>query len=166
MTIDEFIAQVKNKLPPAPADELARFEDEIGHALPKDYRYFLSHCNGGSVGGRHWYRGKNPEGREIEAGIHHIGGFRSESYFSLPRHRRTYSGRIPEALLWIHDDPFGNAICLGLAGHYRGRVYFWDHENEPDEGWDGSVESSGNVRLIANSFTDYVAGLRELDDAD
>jgi hypothetical protein len=166
MTIDEFIVQVKQKSPPAPPDELAQFEADIGHTLPDDYRHFLIHCNGGYIGGRYWYRGKNPTGLEVEAGVHHIGGFRNESYFSLSENRRTYSGRIPGALIWIHDDPFGNAICLGVADKHRGRVYFWDHENEPDEDWDGFVESAGNVTLIADSFTEYVAGLRELDDAE
>ena len=59
------------------------------------------------------------------------------------------------------DDPFGNAICLGIAGEYRGRIYFWDHEMEPDPGeWDGAVETAGNVQLLANSFGEFVAGLR------
>ena len=40
----------------------------------------------------------------------------------------------------------GNAICLGLSGEHRGRVYFWDHENEPDpDEWDGEVETAGNL---------------------
>ncbi len=166
MTIDEFIAQVEKKSPPAPPDKLERFEGLIGHRLPDDYRYFLINCNGGYVGGRYWFRGKNPEGREVEAGVHHIGGFRDESHFSLLWTWDCYDGRIPDALIWINDDPFGNAICLGVAGEQRGKVYFWAHENEPDEDWDGSVESADNVTLIANSFTEYVAGLRELDDAD
>lgn len=166
MTIDEFIEVVVNKRPPAPAKELAAFERTVGHPLPEDYRSFLRNCNGGYLGGRYWYRGRNPEGREVEVGVHHIGGFRSESYFSLPDIRRAYAGRIPDALVWIHDDPFGNAICLGIAGEYHGRVYFWDHENEPDDDWDGSVESAGNLTLIADSFTEYVAGLEELDAAD
>jgi hypothetical protein len=165
MTIDLFTFRVKEKSPPAPADEVARFEALIGQALPDDYRRFLIRCNGGYVGGRYWFRGKNPEGREVEAGVHHIGGFREESHFSLLWARDCYAGRIPDALIWIHDDPFGNAVCLGVAGGHRGRVYFWDHENEPDEDWDGSVESAGNLTLLANSFTEYVAGLRELDDA-
>ena len=58
------------------------------------------------------------------------------------------------------DDPFGNAICLGVTGVHRGQVYFWDHENMPDpELWDGSVQTAGNLDLLANSFTDFVAGL-------
>jgi hypothetical protein len=163
MTIDEFVFRVKKKLPPAPADELARFEALIGHALPDDYRSFLVRCNGGSAGGRYWFRGKNPEG--LEVGVQRVGGFRDESHFSLRWARDCYHGRIPATLVWIMDDPFGNAICLGVAGKHRGRVYFWDHGNEPGEDWDGSVETAGNLTLLANSFTEYVAGLRELDDA-
>lgn len=167
MTIDELIAEVKDKSPPAPEEELARFEELIGQTLPEDYRRFLVQCNGGYVGGRFWFQGINPEGEEVEAGVHHIGGFRDESYFSLLDNRECYVGRIPNALIWIHDDPFGNAICLGGAGVHHGRVYFWDHEEEPDEDeWDGAVETADNITLIANSFTDYVAGLRELDDND
>jgi hypothetical protein len=165
MTIDQFIAQVEKKSPPAPQDELARFEELIGHTLPDDYRYFLANCNGGYIGGQYWFKGATPEGRDVEAGVHHIGGFRSEGYFSLLRAEDCYDGRIPGDLIWIMDDPFGNAICLGIAGKHRGRVFFWDHENEPEPGeWNGAVETAGNVRLLANSFTDFVAGLRELDD--
>ncbi len=161
MTIDEFIAEVEEKLPPAPPDKLAKFETLIGSTLPDDYRYFLINCNGGSIGG-YWYEGTNPNGEEVEAGVHHIGGFRDESYFSLPGHLDTYKGRIPAALMWINDDPFGNAICLGIDGKHRGRVYFWDHENEPDdEDWNESVETAGNITLVANSFTEFVTGLQK-----
>lgn len=80
MPIDEFIAQVKKTSPPVPPDEVAGFDALIGHPLPDDYRYFLGNYNGGYVGGRYWYRGRNPEGHEVEAGVHHIGGFRDESY--------------------------------------------------------------------------------------
>lgn len=62
------------------------------------------------------------------------------------------------------DDPFGNAICLGISGNERGKVYFWDHEMEPDDDWDGRLETAGNVQLIADSFTEFVAGLAPNDD--
>lgn len=166
MTIDEFLAVIDDTQPPAPEQELGAFEQAIGQRLPEDYRAFLVNCNGGYVGGRYWYVGRNPAGQEVEAGVHHLGGFRSEYPFSLTQRRRVYTGRIPDALIWIHDDPFGNAICLGVADGYRGRVYFWDHESEPDEDWDGSVESAGNLTLIANTFTAYVAGMAELGDDD
>jgi hypothetical protein len=62
-------------------------------------------------------------------------------------------------------DPFGNAICLGVTGRWRGKVYFWDHDSEPDlDEWDGSVDTAENITLLAHSFTDFVARLRPIDD--
>ncbi len=63
------------------------------------------------------------------------------------------------------NDPFGNAICLGLVGNTRGKIYFWDHDEEPDpEEWDGSVENAGNVSIVTDSFTELVDGLEPEDD--
>lgn len=163
MTIDEFLALIDKKAPPAPAGEIAELEREFG-ALPADYRLFLEMCNGGYLGGSLWFRGPTPTGAMADAGVHHIGGFRAESHFSLVWSNDVYRGRIPDSLLWIMDDPFGNAICLGLRGSHFGKVYFWDHEMEPDpDQWNGEVDTAGNISLIADSFTDFVAGLRPLE---
>lgn len=159
MTIDEFLSHIDDKLPPAPPAQFSAFERSIGHPLPDDYRRFLTACNGGYVGGSLWFNGPTPDGSPADAGVHHIGGFREESHFSLSDARECYEGRIPAALVWIMDDPFGNAICIGVSEPYRGRIYFWDHENEPADDWDGEVETAGNLQLLANSFTEFVAGL-------
>jgi hypothetical protein len=54
---------------------------------------------------------------------------------------------------------------VGLTGQHHGRVYFWDHENEPDpEEWDGEVETAGNTDLLASSFTACVAGLHRVEE--
>lgn len=160
MTIDEFLQVIDDKLPPAPPADLTAFESDLGDSLPDEYRRFLVTCNGGYLGGRLWFTGPTPEGRSADVGIHHIGGFRDEYYYSLAEHRECYTGRIPSALLWVMDDPFGNAICVGLTGPHRGRMYFWDHENEPGDGWDGAVGSAGNLQLLADSFNSFVSGLR------
>jgi SMI1 / KNR4 family (SUKH-1) len=163
----DLVLAMDMKQPPVTADEhaaftaaLTEFETAIGAALPTDYREFLGQCNGGYIGGALWYKGPTPEGIAADAGVHHLGGFRTEWHFSLPEHRECYDGRIPAELVWIMDDPFGNAICLGLSGTRRGCMYFWDHEREPDDGWDGTFETAGNIQLLANSFTEFVAGLR------
>ena len=158
MTIDEFVKTLDYTRPPAPADELEAFEQLLDVSLPADYRRFLVMSNGGHCGGALWYIGPSPEGRETEAGVHHVYGFQRKSCFSLAATRECYQSdgqvRIPLALLPIMDDPFGNAICLGVRDEHYGRVYFWDHEQEPDpEEWDGRVETAGNITLIANSFT-------------
>ena len=97
----------------------------------------------------------SPGGASAVAGVDHIGGFRTESYFSLTRRLDRYKGRIPRELLWIMDDPCGNAICVGIIGSYRGRVYFWDHEQEEDE------PSLRNISEIAETFAGFVNALSE-----
>jgi hypothetical protein len=121
-------------------------------------------CNGGYLGGALWFTRPGLRGRHAHVGLHHIGGFRDESHFSLESARVCYQSpdemRIPLDLLWIMDDPFGNAFCLGLTGTSRGQVYFWDHEEEPDpDEWDGAMAGAENLLLLADSFTDFVAGL-------
>ena len=147
--------------PPSPADVEA-FEAEIGTALPDDYRQFLLRCNGGRLD---WFRfdGPTPDGRKWSAVISEVGGLREESDLSLRAAHRCYQGselQIPRSLLWIMGDPGGNGICLGLTGSYRGRVYFWIHDEQPaPEEWDGEVETAGNVVLLADSFSDFVSGV-------
>jgi hypothetical protein len=165
LTIDEFLLTIEDREAPAPAPMLIQLEGEVGGPLADDYRRFLEACNGGYVGGALWYNGPTPSGGAADAGVHHVGGFREKTYLSLPRMREFYGARIPRGLLWIMDDPFGNAICLGLWGTHRGLIYFWDHEREPAPyEWDGQIESARNVSLIANSFTEFVTGLKPATD--
>ena len=160
MSIDEFLQHVEDRLPPAPTAPLAELESELGGELPADYRDFLVRCNGGFVGGELWFKGPTVEGSPADAGVHHVGGFRTESYFSIPATRAIYGARIPAPLLWIMDDPFGNAICIAVGGEAYGSVFFWDHEDEPDpDTWDGRMSSAGNIQLLTTSFTEFVAGL-------
>jgi hypothetical protein len=169
MQVAEFLDQIEDKAPPTPWAEVARLEQLLGSQLPSAYRDFLLACNGGFVGGALWFNGPTPEGKPADAGVHHIGGFRTEkSYFSLEDSASVYEGRIPRDLMWIMDDPFSNAICLGFTGEHHGKVFFWDHEQEPDSAsWDGGLETAGNVSLLANNFIDFVTGLQpnEEDDA-
>ena len=147
--------------PPSPA-EVEAFEAEIGTPLPDDYRQFLLRSNGGRLD---WYPfdGPTPDGKTWPVVISDVGGLWEESDLSLRAARRCYQGselQIPRRLLWIMGDPSGNGICLGLTGGYRGRVYFWIHDEQPvPEEWDGEVETAGNVVLLADSFTDFVAGV-------
>jgi hypothetical protein len=163
MTTEELLAAVQDKAPPAPPDRLAAFESAIGCPLPEDYRRFLVACNGGYASGKVLFLGTAPEGGPV-AGVHHVGGFREDYATSLEARRVGYqTGNpppIPRDLIWIMDDPSGNPICLGIAGGYRGQVYFGDHERGPDpDTWDGRVESAGCFTRLTDSFAAFVAGL-------
>jgi hypothetical protein len=186
MTIDDFIAAVDaaadralppaavslfgpSKVQPPSQEEIEAFEAEIGATLPEDYRQFLLRSNGGNVDW-HQFKGPTPGGRPWTAVVSHVGGLRDEPDLSLRAARGCYQGselQIPRALLWIMGDPGGNGICLGLTEPYRGRVYFWIHDEQPDpQEWDGEVETAGNVILLANSFTDFVDGMVPRDSGD
>ena len=159
MTLDEMLSAIDDKLPPAPSDAIAAFEQKISATLPPDYREFLIRCNGGYAAGNLVFPG--PIG---DVSLNHIGGFREESCFSVVEGRDNYQNeyetRIPRDLIWIADDPGGNAFCIGISGSNRGRVFFWDHECEPDlETWDGSFDSAENIDLLAESFSEFVSKL-------
>lgn len=63
---------------------------------------------------------------------------------------RVAEDRLLPHLVPIANDPFGNLICLSVRGEDQGKVYFWDHEIEP--------ETAGyeNMSLIADSFTEFL----------
>jgi hypothetical protein len=163
MTIDEFVALMESTAPPAPPDQIEAFEAEVGATLPDDYRKFLVRTNGGYIPGWYRFKGPTPDGQSWVAFVHHVCGLREEPHLSLRFNRAcglSGESQFPRALLWIMDDPGGNGICLGLGGKRRGRVYFWIHDEQPDpEEWDGEVETARNVILLADSFTEFIAGV-------
>lgn len=169
MTIEELVQVVEKRKPLETEKSILGFEESIGSKLPEDYRQFLMLCNGGFLGGTYGTEEDESDEESIGALVHHIGGFREESHFSLESSRDCYQSpeeiRIPTSLIWIMDDPCGNAICLGVKEPHFGKVYFWDHEEEPfEDEWDQQVETADNITLLANSFTEFVAGVREYSD--
>src|SRR5438874_2719786 len=99
--------------------DVSHFEMSIAVRLPDDYREFLLRYNGGypSPNG---FRG----GDEV---LNHFFGLwqkHADLNYELLAHRRF----IPEGMIPIASDPFGNAILLEVANPNRGRIWFWDHE--------------------------------------
>ena len=138
------------------AERLAAFERELGGKLPASYRAFLLAYNGGKPIPCHFLISE-AEGTDLLDNVY--GLHDGPAYARLDAAWEVYKGRIPAALLPIADDPFGNVICLGRFGAYAGKVYFWDHELELDR-----RSPFGNVTLIANTFTDFLAALRDPED--
>ena len=144
---------------PLNAKALDDFERSNGVKLPDDYRAFLLSSNGGRPRpDRFVYLRDGEADRSAVAcflGIH--GG----EHNRLDRDLKIYRGRLPGSLLPIATDPFGNVIALGLAGAEAGKVYFWDHELEADDGEEPTME---NVFLIAGSLAEFLELLQKRED--
>lgn len=127
--------------------DVSHFEMSIAAQLPDDYREFLLRYNGGypSPNG---FRG----GDEV---LEHFFGLwqkRADLNYELLAHR----GFIPEGMIPIASDPFGNAILLEVSRPNRGRIWFWDHER--------SDQPEKAVSLLAKSFTEFTGSLVAVDD--
>jgi len=148
--------QIVDSHEPLDEKQIADLERKIGYGLPEEYRAFLKKHNGGYAEGENAFRYKHERGPYTDSRINHLFPVTNE-FGSLAEQYLRFSreGRIPKKLLPFANDAFGNLICISLAGKDRGAVYFWDHENEPDEG----EKEFHNIHLIADTFAEFVSGL-------
>jgi hypothetical protein len=68
-----------------------------------------------------------------------------------------YNGRVPSWLLPVADDEYGNLYAVSLRSHDLGSVWFWDHEEEADE---GEAPSEENISRKAGSWGEFLQGLQ------
>jgi cell wall assembly regulator SMI1 len=139
--------KIRNSRPSITIAEIIEVESEIGLVLPEDYRNFLMLHNGG-----------NPD-----PSLFPLTGDPLNPYGIL---RRLYcicpgdplnlidnyfltKDRLPNGILPIGEDSFGNLICIGLLQNNFGKIFFWDHEEEINQ-------INKNIYFVANSFTELL----------
>jgi hypothetical protein len=109
--------------------DLEAFEQELGGALPADYRLFLPAY--GRMGLEEETRFPLPPGCPWGAfgTVGQFFGFSSTPDEDIV-HRifTTYAGRLPVSMIPIASDPGGNLLLLGVKGADERKVWFWDHE--------------------------------------
>jgi hypothetical protein len=158
-------------------DELEGLEKRFDAKLPASYRAFLNDYGGcsfdvdvavrlrdGSLGAFNCFFGseKAPDG---DYSIAKELASRQET----PTWNRIQPFLMPLAENW------GNLYCLGIAGEEYGRVYYWDHENEPLHP-DQYLEDFGrpmprehlycNLTLVADTFDEFIDRLIDRDKAE
>ena len=144
-----------------PENILQAIEEYWGFGLPKDYRTFLLKYNGGVPLEKNFYFKNTRE----ESGITEFFGIFKNDIDNLLV-KATYTGdRIPESMLSIARAAGGDLILLTVKGKDRNKVYLWDHEMEADTE-NGETADYSNLTLIADSFTEFVEGLRAEDQDD
>ena len=80
------------------------------------------------------------------------------TYSDLEQAYHIFIDRLPSSFVPIATDPGGNQICICTAGEDLGKVFFWDHEREQEE---GVAPTYDNVLLVSNSFHEFLASLTD-----
>lgn len=135
---------------------ISTLEAHLAYALPEDYRGFLRDRNGGIP-----TPGDVPEPSQGVVGIlwfFSLDDSRAER--SLAAAGESWEGRYPETMVPIALCNGSNLLLLTLDGPDRGRVYYWEHEGEADE---GEPARTDNLTLVADSFTSLLDALHDWD---
>lgn len=140
---------------PIEDDIISDFENEIGIKIPKEYRDFLKEYNGGYPQPDGFSFGEQGDGSSVDRFL----SLGCEKNHDLHKYFNIYKDRIPNGYLPIAHDPGGNLVLIKLSAD-KSMVYFWDHEDEADEGESPSMR---NVYLISQSFHEFIDGLVEVD---
>lgn len=140
--------QIEDGGPSISEERLAQVEERLGIEFPVDYRSFMLKYNGGEPSPNS-FQFKEFDGDYTDSLVLMFLAIDSEK-FNLEQEVEIYAGRIPDHLVPIAADPFGNVICIAVAGPSAGAIYFWDHEEE------GDVLNNDNVYLIADTFTEFL----------
>jgi cell wall assembly regulator SMI1 len=131
--------------PPADPELVTRLETRVGNTLPEDYRRYLLQQDGGRLEDNN------------EAVINIFGLGQVPDWTSMWLKLETFHGRVPAWLLPVAQDAYGNLYAISLRPKDLGSVWFWDHEEEADEGEPPSEE---NITWKAESWTAFLEGLR------
>lgn len=143
-----------SKIDPADIDIL---EAMIEKQLPNDYLQFLLTFNGGKPESNEFLipDQKNAAGVDLFYGL-----LKKKEWGDLLLRRAELIERVPKDILPIGDASCGNVVCISLQSNTFGKVFFWDHELEADE---GEAATFSNLFKIGNSFTDFFENLKKFD---
>jgi hypothetical protein len=148
---DLHLEHSKNPLSEA---EIEKFEKEIGHRLPSQYRDFLLRHNGGWPSPCVFVL---PDGRKVALSYFlFLNASDGETYGDLRSNSLTFSGRVPNDLLPIAN--CASLLCIGLYGENEGQIFYWDQEAEAES---EEKPTYDNVYKVADTFNELLAMLQE-----
>ncbi|WP_166000874.1 SMI1/KNR4 family protein [Bacillus sp. Cs-700] len=130
-------------------EQISKFENEKNVKLPDHYVHFLRNWNGGKVK-PNLFKIFDKQGPSVVNVFYGIG----DMYDNLADFIEIMDERLPVGFIPIGDDPSGNVICLGTKEPYYDKIYFWDHEQEPEE-----PNDMRNMYFLANDITEFLDGL-------
>jgi cell wall assembly regulator SMI1 len=135
--------------PPASQDLVSHLEQRTGRSLPTAYRGYLLDQNGGRLA-------SNDEAVNTVFGLGDV-----PDWANMWRKLDNYRDRMPTWLLPVANDEYGNLFAISLRDSDFGSVWFWDHEEEADE---GEPPSEDNLEWKAPDWLTFLDGLRPVDE--
>jgi hypothetical protein len=121
--------------------------------LPKSYKDFILSTNGGTPDKKIFFMSNGEEGS-----VKSFFGIIADYSYGLLERIKMFSERIPKNMLPIANDSGGNLILLSVRGADYGRLYFWDHNWEAEE---GKEPAYSNLTLVADSFNEFINSLKD-----
>ncbi len=142
---------VSNMGPMLSLEKLQELEKRLAIRLPHQYRDFLLQHNGGTPN-PNLFDCVDGGGSFVQSFLAIQEGAHSnfEGYFIA---LKATSKVLPDNIVAVAKDGFGNLVCLSFVGEDAGAVYFWDHERQAKE------PSYKNLHLIAPTFNEFLASL-------
>lgn len=136
-------------------------EKFIGLDFPSEYKDHLLKHNGGQPSPNVF--SFEEYGKLTDSCVDWLLAIYEGEYDNLKNYIDTYKiqeKRMPLHILPIAHDPGGNLICISCDYDNKGSIYFWDHEKEVDYNLSDDSDYS-NLYLIANSFDEFIDGLKK-----
>ncbi|WP_121612649.1 SMI1/KNR4 family protein [Mesobacillus foraminis] len=132
-------------------EQIEKFETENNIKLTELYKSFLLKWNGGKVT-PNLFNISDKQGKSVLNVFYGIG----DMYDNLTDFIDIMDERLPLGFIPIGDDPSGNVICLGTKDPYYEKIYFWDHEQEPE-----NPDDMSNMYFLANDIDEFLDKLHE-----
>lgn len=142
-------------------DDLQKLEQKYNFTFPEQYKSHLVIFNGGSPD--QGIFSFSEDGKETNSRVNYFYAINSKEIDDLEEILDTFKideKRMPEQILPIAEDPFGNVVCISTGKLDHGQIYFWDHEKEVDYSVSDDRDYS-NLYLIAKSFNEFIDGLKD-----
>lgn len=149
---DSIKVKITGEEAPISSEMLDQVEKRLNIQLPDQYRQFLLRHNGGTP---------TPNLFECADGggsfVHKFLAIHDGPYDNFERESLSFwaNKSVPDNIVPIACDAFGNYVCLSVSGADAGSIYFWNHEKQRGKA------SYKNLRLIAESFDQFLASLFE-----
>lgn len=137
-------------------NDILQAEKRWGYPIPKAYQEFLLVTNGGYPEPSDFKIVTN-DGLTSRVSLDFFLGMGVDEGISLDFYIQNYKDRLPNDLFPIACDPGGNIICINTSNDKKGQIFFWDHEEEVEEGrtptYDNVYFIADDLALFLDSFT-------------